>query len=81
MASQELDRLKQDMQDRPELSEKVRHVLGSAKTETEAAEMLEGLGYNVPAGGLLTGELAAKELDDDQLDKVAGGVVHKTSFS
>ena len=68
-------------QDRPELSEKVRHVLSSAKTEAEAAEMLEGLGYSVPAGGLLTGELAAKELDDDQLDKVAGGAVHKMSFS
>jgi hypothetical protein len=81
MASQELDRLKQDMQDRPKLAEKVRQALHSAKTEAEAAELLAGLGYEVPAGGILTGGLAARELDDESLDQVTGAGTRKAHFS
>ena len=81
MPSMEFDRLKQDMRSRPDLAEQVSRTLASAGSPGDVARALSALGYDVSASDVAGWDGGPRELDEDNLDKVAGAGPRASHFS
>ena len=80
MPSNELERLKQDMQTRPELTAALMKLVRFTGTAQETADALEALGYHLSLDELRSLN-PVEELDEDKLDKVVGAGARYHHFS